>query len=311
MYLGIDVGGTNLKAGIIDANNILIKKMTQETPASIEPAEFAVLLVQIIKDILIEFPTIKTIGIGFPGIINSSGNIVVSPNFPKWLNYPLLPEITRHFRRPIAMENDANIAGVAELYEGAGRYMRDFIYVSLGTGIGAAIIINGSLYRGMTGNAGELGHMIIDAMKKNKQGSYMFQTGTVEQYSGKEAIIELTNRTAREMGITSSSEKFSGVIEIEKAAAEGCVAADIAMKMTGDYIACGIISAMNLLDIHNVVLGGGIAKSNIIFKTIQEAIAKRALPHIAHSFTLQRAIYMEDTGIMGAAIYGKHQTGNI
>lgn len=305
MYLGIDVGGTNTKVGVVDDKNHIVEKLVFDTETDLQPEELSSLLVEKIKYFTGKYPSIKTCGIGFPGIISDNGTIVFSPNIPLKTNYPLLSEIAKHFRRPIALENDANIAGYAELVAGAGRHMRNFIYVTLGTGVGAAIFINGELYRGMSGNAGELGHIIIDAVKQHEGSTKRYRTGTLESYTGKNAIIEYTNQTAEELGLSNSRDSFKDVREIELAAREGCVSAELALKKIGSLLGCGIVSAMNLLDIRNVVIGGGISGSEFIFNAVKETVATRSLPHISDSFLLERALFKEDTGIVGAAIFGK------
>jgi glucokinase len=303
MFLGVDVGGTNLKIGVVSSRNYIIDMGSEPTPKDIEPSEFVNLLVFRIKEYLRKYPAIESVGIGLPGVINNVGQIIVAPNLPNWTMYPFASEISRHFRLPVAIENDANIAGFAELKEGVGRNFRNFMYVTLGTGVGAAIFLNGELYRGMTGNAGELGQMIINAISTEDENLKPFQRGSLEHYTGKNGILRIANKTAEDMGM---DKNFTGVKEIEEAANEGCPSADYTLKTVGAYLGCGFVSAMNLLDIHNIVLGGGISKSNRIFNSIQETIKKRALPHIANSFTLQNARFSENTGILGAALYGKY-----
>ncbi len=303
MYLGVDVGGTNLKIGVVSAKNYLIDMSNEPTPVDIEPSEFVVLLVHRIKEYLGKYPAIESVGIGLPGVINNVGQIVVSPNLPKWTMYPFTSEISRHFRIPISIENDANTAGFAELKEGAGKNFRNFIYVTVGTGIGASIFLNGDLYRGMTGNAGEIGQMVINAIATDNEKLKPYQRGSLEQYAGKNGIISLANKVAKDMRI---NKEFEDVIEIEQAAKEGCPSAEYSLKTIGAYIGCGFVSAMNLLDVHNIILGGGISQSKYIFKSIEDTIKYRALPHIANSFTLQEAKFSENTGILGSALYGKY-----
>ncbi len=303
MYLGVDVGGTNLKIGVVSSSNYLIDMSTEPTPADIEPSEFVVLLVHRIKEYIGKYPAIESVGIGLPGVINNVGQIVVSPNLPKWTMYPFASEISSHFRLPIAIENDANTAGFAELKEGVGKNFRNFMYVTLGTGVGASIFLNSELYRGMTGNAGEIGQMIVNAISTEDENLKPFQRGSLEHYTGKNGIIRLANKTSKDMGMNTV---FRGVKEIENAAKDGCPSAEFTLKTIGAYLGCGLVSAMNLMDIHNIVLGGGVSKSDYIFKSIEETIKSRALPHIANSFTLQKARFSENTGIFGAALYGKH-----
>ena len=307
MILGIDIGGTNLKIGVVEkiGNSYgIIDKFIESTPTSIPPEEFLRYLIEKIHIFTSKYSDIASIGIGFPGIISANGTIIIAPNIPKWNNYPFLEEISKNISTPTFIENDANTAGMAELYAGRGKGLDNFLYITLGTGIGAAIILDGKLYRGTTGNAGELGHTIVNAITNENQNSNTFQNGVLEKYAGKKAITQLAHAIHKKKN-NSNDPKLNSVKYIEELANQGCEASNLTLETVGMYIGCGIASAMNFMDIHDIILGGGISKSQLIFQSINETLTKRTLPHIAKDFTLQNAKYFDNTGIVGAAIFGE------
>src|SRR3989339_583806 len=160
MYLGIDIGGTNLKSGIVDENGNLIEQLSIPTNAENGPDAVINNIKNIIQEARNNFPDLKSVGIGVPGVVTDEGVVRISPNLPGWVDQPLKKKLTDIISIPIAIDNDANTAAVAELELGAGKGLNNFIYITLGTGVGGAIIINRNIFRGDTGGAGEIGDTI-------------------------------------------------------------------------------------------------------------------------------------------------------
>jgi glucokinase len=254
MHLGIDIGGTNLKTGIIDNNGELIYKNSRKTNSYKGFEQLLQVLINLIDDTLTEYSSIKTIGIGVPGVINNEGIVVIAPNLPGWKNIQLRKILKDRFALPLAIENDANVAAFAELIDGSGKDKGSFFYLTLGTGVGGTIIHNGSIFRGETGGAGEIGHIIIDY--KNALSSDNFRDGTLENLTGKDRIIELGKENA-ESNPSSMMNDFQklDVRNISYAADVFDSAATDTLKKIGEYLGIGLVSALNLLDIHLVVVG--------------------------------------------------------
>jgi len=303
MYIGIDVGGTNLKYGVLNEYNIMIEKHTEPTNAEQLPYKLIARISEIIKEVNGRFQGIKGVGIGFPGLLTSNGIVIKSPNFPHWNQVSLKTELESLTHTPITVDNDANSAGIAELFDGAGKDLSNFIYITLGTGIGGAIFINGDLFRGETGNAGEIGHTIVDYNDHSQ--TIDFRKGIIEEYAGKNGIIEYTKKCFVDMGYNSEKYDLSSVKSIAELGVEGCVPSEYSLRNIGYKIGIATINAMHLLDIHHIVIGGAIANSKIIFDSIETTIRKRSLPHISSDFKLLKAKYSEDTGIYGAALMAK------
>lgn len=302
MYLGIDIGGSSIKFGIIDDKyKIIFKEIIEISPKSKKP------IVEIINDAIAStqknFKNIQSIGIGIPGIINN-GKVIISPNIPSINGINFYEHIELKKKIPVAIDNDANAAALTELFIGVGKKLNSFIYVTLGTGVGGAIIHNREIFRGFDGSAGEIGHIIIDADIYNNEAD--FTTGTLEHYIGRQGIIRLFKEAVKNSIYSFDVPENVDVSDIsEYADANECEALE-ALSKSGRYFGVGLASVMNLLGIPFAIVGGGISKiNNIFYIRALETIKKRALPHIAKKAKILKAKFLNDTGIIGAAILGK------
>src|SRR3989339_1605930 len=307
MYLGIDIGGTNLKSGIVDENGNLIEQLSIPTNAENGPDAVINNIKNIIQEARNNFPDLKSVGIGVPGVVTDEGVVRISPNLPGWVDQPLKKKLTDIISIPIAIDNDANTAAVAELELGAGKGQNNFIYITLGTGVGGAIIINRNIFRGDTGGAGEIGHTIIDVNDDIKIYPQSFRSGTLEEFIGRKQIIEFAKNILNKYPDSILNQnKNIDVSSISDAISENDMAAIECFKKIGFYLGVGIASAMNLLDISTVIIGGGISMSDsILFDSALDTIKQRALPTIASRAELRKAHFTKDAGIIGAALLGK------
>ncbi|MGE5479492.1 MAG: ROK family protein [Chloroflexota bacterium] len=307
MYLGIDVGGTTVKAGLIDNNGELTWSDSRPTRAEDGKEASVEAIVNFLEEILAARADIKSIGVGVPGIVGAGGIVRVAPNLPGWLDVPLGEMLRGKTGIRIAVENDANAAAVAELLGGAGVGVKNFIYATLGTGVGGGIIIDGKLYTGATGGAGEIGHMIIDHLDAPVSDERGYRAGVVEEKTGRAQIIKLAKKiAAKRRDSALNGVEDLDVLNISEAIYEGDWAAIETFKLVGYYLGLAFASAMNLLDIHYLIIGGGISQAHpMLFDCIADTIKKRALPHIAKDFELKPAKFLQETGIYGAAFLGK------
>lgn len=306
MHLGIDIGGTNLKAGIVGEKGVIIKQASEPTNAGQGFDSVFKRLAEIAKTLIIEFPETQSIGIGFPGVISTDGTILVAPNMPGADNFKLVDEFKKSFALPTSADNDANAAAIAELELGAGYGESHFLYVTLGTGIGGAIVANGDVFKGNSGGAGELGHIFID-WKRCVSGALSYRSGIFEEAASRQGIIDCAKRFSQHCKETAlSSIPALDVDDISKACAQGDKAARDCFIEIGRIIGIGLASAMNLLDIDIVVAGGGISQAHpLLFDTALDTIRTCALPHIAGKAELRKAHFGANAGIIGAAILGK------
>lgn len=345
LFLGVDIGGTITKIGIVNSSGSIIHKQSVMTQRFSTTDEFLEVIFDLIKSVLTTTNTntttttnnnILSIGIGVPGIISSTPpneTVLISPNIPilcganigKYLREKLsasclLNSIASEssssphiFLTRIVINNDANAAALAELHAGAGKKYRDFVYITLGTGVGGAIIINKKIYSGISGGAGEIGHMVInnsdiclDSVLNNLQSDY--RTGVLEEIIGRESIIRLAQKNiinypdsllARIKNIS-----ILDVKDISMVAEQGDELAIKILKYVGYNLGIAIINLSHILDITNFVVGGGISAAEIIINTALEFARKRSLPTVANRISIDRAMFLEDTGIVGAAFLG-------
>jgi glucokinase len=307
MYIGVDIGGTNIKYGIVDiSGNIIFKDSVLTSPESGSES-----IINTVKNCISTLLSIESgvvsIGVGVPGVVDDMGVVRVAPNLQGWKNVGLKSSIRKSFNIPVAVDNDANAASLAELELGAGKELVHFIYVTLGTGVGGAIIYNRSIFRGSIGGAGEIGHTIIESFAKISQDDESWQRGTLESFAGRLGII---NNAISLMKDTDINFDTFDVEEISKLAELGNAVAIKVFEITGEYLGCGLASAMNLLDIPIVVIGGGISQApEVFYKSILNTIKTRSLPTISERAEIRKAKFSKDTGIIGAAMLGKNIAG--
>ncbi|MCE5304269.1 MAG: ROK family protein [Chloroherpetonaceae bacterium] len=305
-YLGIDIGATNLKYGILDEDNNLIFDDTFKISLFHSRDSLLDYLINEIQILQTRFREFKTIGIGCPGMITEEGRIIESPNIPVFNNFDFKKEFERKSQRTIAFDNDANCAALAELVIGAGKDLENFVYITLGTGVGGTIIIDRKIYHGEHCSAGEIGHILINPFDEiNSQHPY--RTGVLEEYIGKEGIIRIARNLAQKYPDSSivTQDKFD-IPDISNMADKGEPLCVETMKITGNYLGLAITTIANLLDIPNFIIGGGISKSSdILYNEALHVAQMRSLPSIATHIKIIKAQFIEKTGVIGAALLGK------
>lgn len=307
MFAGIDIGGTNIKYGIIDQDGIIIFQDSIPTEAEKGPDYMIQSLHAIIDRLSLAHPDIQSVGIGFPSVVNpKDGCIYHPPNLPGWDIVPLLQILQSKTNIPIAIDNDANVAALAESTLGAGIDCSHFVYVTLGTGIGGGIIINHDIYTGEKGGAGEIGHIIIKA--DDVPGRELpYRTGTLEHHIGRYGLIRMAHEIASDFP-DSMLHSFPSldVEDISLSAEEGDEAAILCMKKAGTLLGLGLASILAVLDMHVIVIGGGISQAgSIFFDVIIDTIKQRALPTITNSIEIRKAHFTKHAGLIGAALLGK------
>ncbi|MCX6141132.1 MAG: ROK family protein [Candidatus Kapabacteria bacterium] len=285
----IDIGGTNIKYGVVGSNGNVLWELSTPTVAS-EGRELVLgRICGVVKQIIEKTPDVVSIGIGVPGVVDpSTKHVQAPPNLPGWDDVDLLAELRMVSPLPMDVENDANAAALGEATMGAGVGHPDFLYVTLGTGIGGGVILDGKLYRGPNGDAGEIGHIILDAWAR--EGAFdprPFRTGVMEEYVGIQGIL----RMAREQG-----EEVENVRRIQN---------DAVFKEAGRLIGIGLCSAMAVLGLRVLILGGGVSQAPFIVESIRTTMKHRAIPTIAHALIVLPAQFGSHAGLMGAAAVGR------
>lgn len=297
VVIGVDLGGTNLRTALVSQNGDVADKVKEPTRASDGHAKVVQKLIENIKlqqdRALRDGIKIAAVGVGAPGVIHAETGVVVkSPNFPDWNNLPLKKELEIALALPVSIENDANAAALGEQWRGAGRGLASMIFLTLGTGVGGGIVLDGRIWPGADGMAGEIGHMtIIPDGRKCGCGN----TGCLEMYASSRGIVmTYQERSARLQVITSE--------EIYQAARDGDALAGDVMNDMGRLLGIGIANLINIFNPEMIVIGGGVKDAWPLFmEAVREEIKKRAFEYPAARTQIVPSVLGDDAGMIGAA----------
>ena len=308
--IGIDLGGTNLRFGLVDQSAQVVARFRTGTEAAKGVKPVISRLKRGISTLAAKAEAaghrVIGIGIGVPGIISAGEGVVeVSPNLPGWVDIPLGKILSEAFPHPVFVENDANAYALGEYRFGAGRGAKSLLCVTLGTGVGGGIILDGKIWRGANGMAGEIGHVTVDP---NGPRCPCGNSGCLERYSSATAIVE-TARAALLKGRKSSltdpfkEDPASLTAEaVDKAARAGDALAIKIYADAGRYLGIALASVINLLNIEMIVIGGGLAGAwDLFIGSVKEEIESRAFEIPAKSCEILPGALGDDAGILGAA----------
>jgi glucokinase len=237
-------------------------------------------------------PAVKGIGIGAPGPLDTKKGIIAEPpNLRDWWGFPIVDSLKRYYSVPITFENDATAAALAERWVGAGRETDHFVYMTVSTGIGAGIFSHGRLITGATGNAGDIGHIVIDASVGTCPCG---QKGCLEYIASGTAIARMASELVGHE--VSSKEAFELAFSGENAAVKELV--DRVFR----YIGVGCVTMINTLDPELVIIGGGVSQVGApLFDAVTDYIQKHALNPSGRRTRVVPAGLSQDAGLIGAA----------
>ncbi len=305
--IAVDLGGTNIKFGLIDTGGGIHYRARRETAADRGKEEVIARIFSGIEECQKACDdSILGIGIGSPGPLDvHTGVIIQTPNMPGWENTPLRGIIEQKFGLPAFLENDANAAARGESWIGAGKEVDDMLQLTLGTGIGGGVILNNRIWHGFQSGAGELGHTIIDY---NGRVCGCGNRGCIEAYAAAGGIVaRFEERIAAGAESLLVGKCRSPKIEItpkliSEAASEGDRTAIEIIEETGRMLGAAITSMVNAFNPQMVVLSGGIARTGeLLFRHIREEVGKRAMYPLAEELLIVPSKFEDDTGIIGAA----------
>ncbi len=265
--LALDVGGTKLAAGIVDATTADVRRSLR-APTPTGGAEASIATMIALARELLEHESAGMIGVSFGGPVHQDGRTVRrSMHIAGWDDLPLADRLARELGLSAAVANDGDAAALGEARFGAGRGVRNLVYVTVSTGIGGGIVLDGRLYRGERAWAGEIGHLVLDP---SGPVCSCGRLGCLEALASGTAIAREARR--RSMPADSTAR------EVAQAAADGDVTAAEIWAGAMDWLGLGIASAANLLDPGRVVLGGGLTDAGAqLFDPVRETVAVRAL----------------------------------
>ncbi|MEA2203980.1 MAG: glucokinase [Blastocatellia bacterium] len=309
----IDLGGTNLRAAFVDEGGKILSRVQHETPQSAKsPEELMQALVAAVRECqrdLGERAVIKAAAVVVPGTVDSANKIVVQvPNIPCLDNFPLKQALAKELAWPVVLENDANAAALGEMWQGAARGYATIVCLTLGTGVGGGIILQGKLWRGADGAAGEVGHTPVDPQGgvKCKCGS----TGCLEVYASATAIVRLTREALPRFPASILSGEELSARKVYDAGTRGDALAIEVLASMGTFLGIGVANLINLLNPEIIVIGGKVANAWPLFANhMHQEILARAFSLPAQRVKIVPAECGDDAGLLGAAWLALDEVG--
>jgi glucokinase len=292
-YVGIDIGGTNIKAGLVDDSGAV--REVRRIPSIIDNIDG---LLKSLTTLIADFQSqaiIEAVGIGIPGLRSTKTHLIeTSPNIPCIHNLNLEDLLSKQLKMPVISENDANAGAYGEWVTGAGRGLQFMAYLTIGTGLGCGLVLSGSLYRGASGYAGEIGHVNVEPFGRPCAcGS----TGCFETRVSAPGLI----LTARELGMKESSAEA-----IYNAAIDGNTAALATFEVTGRFLGIACANLINLLNLESIVIGGGVmASSDLLLRSASDEVRLRAFEPAARICPIVQSQLRTDAGFIGAAMLAR------
>ena len=308
-YLGIDLGGTNIKSGVVDDRGQALSSISLETEAEHGPEEGMDHLAEAGRRAVeasgLAWGDVAAVGLGSPGTMDLEAGVLIDPpNLPGWENLPIRQRLGDRLGKPTVLQNDANAAAYGEYWAGAGRNTRSLVLFTLGTGIGGGIIIEGRILEGRHSHGAECGHIVIQ-MENGRQCS-CGALGHLEAYASATALVKRAEE-ALERGESSSlrevlaADALTGRA-VSEAAESGDALARRLMRETAHYLAVGAVSLMHTIDPEIVLFAGGMIKAGPTFlEAIREDIRAMAFPIPASRTRVDYAELGGAAGFIGAA----------
>ena len=296
--IAVDIGGTHIRVAAYEPNHIKPLSHKRTKTLANQPGVFD-RLVHAIEGVWQK--NIAAIGIASPGPLDPhTGTILETPNIKEWVNFPLASKLSDHFGVPVHLDNDANMAGLAEWQFGAGKGHHDLVYLTISTGIGGGVITNNQLLQGFRGMGAELGHMTVLA---DGPICGCGQRGHIEAISSGTAIARYVNEQidAGQKSTLHSSSSLS-TVQIADAALKGDALAISAFERAGHYLGIAVANYLAIFDPSILVFGGGVSQvGDLLFKPFEASLRRSVFhPHYLDDLVITKAALGDDAGLLGA-----------
>lgn len=314
--LAVDLGGTKIIIAVISHQGEIIARQNYNTLADEGPQAVINRIFSGIEEVLgqnnLKPSQLSAISIAAAGIIDiKNGVITDAPNLPGWHNIPLRSVVEEKFKLTTFLINDADAAALGEHRFGAGKGLNNLILLTLGTGVGGGIIINGKLYLGSSGSAAEIGHMIIDV---NGPRCQCGKNGCLEAFVSGSAIAAEAKSRISQGGKSSLIEMADGKIEditaekVYLAAEKGDSLASEVISRAAYFLGIGVVNLVNILNPEMVIIGGSVAgMGDILLGPVRQVVKEKAFPLLSQAVKIVPARLGNDAGIFGAAIFALEQ----
>lgn len=303
--IGIDLGGTNIKVAVVHKKKGILEQTQVPTHAELGREHLLDRIAATVNS-LAQRDGVIGIGFGLPGMVNLEQTTVYHPpNLPGWEAVNAADEITKRTNLPCRIENDANVSALGCLHFGKGKQFDSFVMLTLGTGVGGAIIYNKKLFKGTQGMAGELGHVIIDY---HGPLSNSVTRGTVEAYVGQRFLSRFATDMISQNPDNDLFKRFHGnfdklePVDLTREAELGNELAIEILQKTGSRLGYAIINYTHILDIRKYLLSGGVSKAGSwITEPAKEIVRKHMMAPFQEGFELLVEDLGNDSALLGAA----------
>jgi glucokinase len=305
--LALDVGGTKLAAGVVDAGGRVHSFVVAPTEAERGPERGLERLFELgrraVAESGLEWADVGAVGICCGGPLDAERGVLLSPlHLPGWTDVPVTKLAGRAYDRPAVLENDATAAAAGEHRYGAGSGTSHMVYLTISTGVGGGVVVAGQLYRGAHGNGAELGHVTVDCDGRRCRGCG--RRGCLEAYVSGTSIAE----RAREAGFLAET-----AADVAAAARAGEPVARAVWDETLDALACGVTSIVNAFEPELIVIGGGVSRAGEqLLGPVRERVAAEAMTPAGRAAGLVPAALGDRVGVVGAAavVYDRIASGH-
>lgn len=303
IVLAADLGGTNLRMAAIDSQGNILYRAKRETPRGEHAGEIVRAIVESANECRASCADseINVVCVAVPGTVDvREGIIIKAPNLPALNDFRMVDALERELGVKAVLENDATSAAVGENWLGASKCFASSIFVTLGTGVGGGIIVDGKIVRGASGSAGEIGHICVEALGEPcRCGS----SGCVEQYSSASAIVRIAKKLLSKypQSILKNTAQLKA-FEVFQAGTNGDALALEVFRQMGFYLGVALTTLLNVLNPEIIVIGGGASAGwDLFMPKVRETIRQRAYGGPAEEAKIVRGTLGDDAGILGAA----------
>ncbi len=316
-YVGVDLGGTNIKVGLVDDLGRSLTHFSIPTDTERGPEDGAQRMGQAvhraIKEAGLQPSDVSGVGLGSPGTMDVPAGMLIHPhNLPGWFNFPIRDRVSHHCDLPVTFANDANAAAYGEYWVGRGHDFHSMVLLTLGTGIGCGIIIGDLMVAGENSHGAEGGHIIVD-MNDNARICPCGQRGHLEGYASATAVIARTQEALKSKPQTSVAARLAAGEELtpkllaDEADRGDAFSLQLIME-TARYLGVGIVTMLHMIDPTGVVLGGAMTFGGAdhplgrqFLERIYQEVRARAFPTVSERITIDFAELGGDAGYIGAA----------
>lgn len=299
LAIGIDMGGTSIKMGVVRGTDIIAKAEPVDTQQYVSPEKCFEQVGARIRALKERYPALAAVGMGLPGFVDHRAGVADSlTNIPGWYDVPVAQLLTEMSGLPSAADNDANCMAYAEWKLGAGQGMDDVVCLTLGTGVGSGIIAGGRMLRGHCCAAGEIGQVSIDY--QGREG-YYHNLGALEDYIGNRELAADAVQAYAAAGTVRTAAECTP-LAMELAAKAGDPLALAYWEELARKLACGLVNCHYILNPEAFIIGGGIAKAGeLLFAPLRRFVQAQVYPKHYAKMKILPALFGNDAGMIGAA----------